>query len=83
MGDLGDGKHDGGPEDPRIGMIAVKAVTATYAITNQSYVSRSMEVAKGIVTGSAPNVNMLRELSEEELGECELTIARICLSVLA
>ncbi|MCJ1398223.1 BLI-3 blue-light-inducible Bli-3 protein [Xylographa trunciseda] len=73
VGDLGDGKHDGGPEDPRIGMIAVKAVTATYAITNQSFLSRSLEVTKGMVTGSAPNVNMLRELSEEELQECELT----------
>ncbi|MCJ1244890.1 BLI-3 blue-light-inducible Bli-3 protein [Trapelia coarctata] len=69
MGDLGDGKHDGGPDDPRIGIISVKAVTATYAITNQSFVGRGLEIAKGTVTGEAPKVNNLRELSEEELAE--------------
>jgi len=72
MGDLGDGKHDGGPDDPRIGIISVKAVTATYAITNQSFVSRGVEIAKGTVTGEAAKVNKLREVSEEELAECEL-----------
>lgn len=71
MGDLGDGKHDGGPDDPRIGIISVKAMTATYAITNQSFVGRGVEIAKGTVTGEAPKVNKLRELSEAELAECE------------
>ena len=52
-------------------MIAVKAKTATYAIVNQNAVGRAMEIAKGMVTGSAPNVNKLREISEEELDECE------------
>jgi general stress protein 26 len=72
MGDLGDGKHDGGPDDPRIGIIWVKAVTATYAITNQSFMSRGFEIAKGTVTGEAAKVNKLREVSKEELAECEL-----------
>lgn len=73
LGDLGDGKHDGGPEDPRIGMIAVKAKTATYAIVNQNAVGRAMEIAKGMVTGSAPNVNKLREITEKELDEWRST----------
>ncbi|KAF1956600.1 hypothetical protein CC80DRAFT_492130 [Byssothecium circinans] len=30
FGDLGDGKHDGGPEDPRMSLIEVKAKYATY-----------------------------------------------------
>ena len=67
LGDLGDGKHDGGPEDPRIGMIKVKARTITYATTGQTIVGRGVEVAKGIATGSAPNVNKLRELSEADI----------------
>ena len=71
LGDLGDGTHDGGPEDPRIGMIAVKAKTATYAIVSQNIIGRGIEFAKGVVTGSAPNVNKLREISEEELKDCE------------
>ncbi|KAL9030086.1 MAG: hypothetical protein Q9196_001749 [Gyalolechia fulgens] len=69
LGDLGDGKHDGGPEDPRIGVIKVHAKTATYAVTSQTRLGRSYEVAKGTVTGQAPNVNQLRELTEEELQE--------------
>lgn len=55
-------------------MIEVKAVTATYAITHQTILSRTMEVAKGMITGNAPNVNMLRELTEGELEECECNI---------
>ena len=68
---MGDGKHDGGPEDPRIGAIKVSAKTATYAINKGFFIGRVVEVAKGAVTGQAPNVNKLRELTEEELAQCE------------
>jgi len=67
LGDLGDGKHDGGPEDPRIGIIRVEAKTATYAISQSTIIGRATEVAKGVVTGSAANVNKLREISAEEV----------------
>ncbi|KAE9364022.1 hypothetical protein N431DRAFT_489826 [Stipitochalara longipes BDJ] len=67
LGDLGDGKHDGGPEDPRIGVIRVTTKTATYAITRKNAVSRGIEMAQGVVTGKAPAVNKLRELSEKEV----------------
>jgi len=67
LGDLGDGKHDGGPEDPRIGIIRVTAKTATYAITRKNAVSRGIEMAQGVVTGKAPAVNKLREISEQEI----------------
>ena len=70
IGDLGDGKHDGGPEDPRIAVIKVTAKTATYAIVNQGIIGRGYEFAKGVATGSAPNVNKLRELNEHELEQC-------------
>ena len=66
-----DGKHDGGPEDPRIGVIKVKALTATYAIATGSSLGRGAEIVKGAITGSAPKVNKLREISEEELQQCE------------
>ncbi|KAL8914768.1 MAG: hypothetical protein Q9171_000604 [Xanthocarpia ochracea] len=69
LGDLEDGTHDGGPEDPRIGVIKVFAKTATYAIATKTMLGRGMEIAKGTVTGSVPNVNKLRELSEDELEE--------------
>lgn len=71
LGDLGDGTHDGGPEDPRIGVIKVNAKTATYAINSSSMLGRGFEVAKGALTGSAAQVNKLREISEEEIKQCK------------
>jgi general stress protein 26 len=67
VGDLGDGKHDGGPEDPRIGIIKVEAKTITYAAARGNPVSRGVEMVKGAVTGEAAQVNKLREISEEEI----------------
>jgi len=67
IGDLGDGKHDGGPEDPRIGLIKVHATTAQYAISQNTVVGSFVEFAKGVATGEAPKVNKLRYLSEQEL----------------
>ncbi|KAL8709423.1 MAG: hypothetical protein Q9220_005806 [cf. Caloplaca sp. 1 TL-2023] len=69
LGDLDDGKHDGGPEDPRIGVIKVVAKTATYAVQSGTFIGRGIEVAKGTVTGKPANVNKLRELSEDELSQ--------------
>ncbi|KAK2630542.1 hypothetical protein QTJ16_001362 [Diplocarpon rosae] len=67
LGDLGDGKHDGGPEDPRIGVIKVSAVTATYALTRKNAVARGVEMAQGAITGKPASVNKLRELSEQDI----------------
>jgi len=69
LGDLGDGKHDGGPEDPRIGVIKVSAATVTYAISRKNMVSRGIEMVQGVISGEAPAVNKLREISESEIGE--------------
>lgn len=71
LGDLEDGKHDGGPEDPRIGVIKVKAVTATYALATGTSLGRGAYIIKGAITGSTPKVNKLRELTEQELDQCE------------
>lgn len=67
LGDLGDGKHDGGPNDPRIGVIRVNAKSATYALSRKNAISRGIELAQGVVTGSAPAVNKLREIRESEI----------------
>jgi len=73
IGDLGDGKHDGGPDDPRICVIRVKAITAQYAISKRSVVGAFVELAKGVTSGEAPSVNRLRQLSEEELAQWRST----------
>ncbi|KAI0549152.1 pyridoxamine 5'-phosphate oxidase [Xylaria curta] len=67
MGDLGDGKHDGSENDPRIGIIRVKMLTATYAVTDRTFLGRAAEVAKGVVTGEPASVNKIREITEDEV----------------
>lgn len=77
LGDLGDGKHDGGPEDPRIVLIKVKTVTAQYAISNRTAVGSLVEVAKGAITGETAQVNKLRHISESEVQQCRLITSRL------
>ncbi|CAJ2511427.1 Uu.00g070520.m01.CDS01 [Anthostomella pinea] len=67
LGDLGDGKHDGSENDPRIGVLRMKTSSVTYAVTNQTVVGRMAEVAKGALTGDAAQVQKLRELGEGEV----------------
>ncbi|KAF2455278.1 hypothetical protein BDY21DRAFT_373387 [Lineolata rhizophorae] len=67
IGDLGDGTHDGGPDDPRIVVIRVKTQTAQYAVSRKGVVGSSVEFAKAMAKGDAPAVNKLRQISEEEV----------------
>ncbi|ETS76864.1 Protein bli-3 [Pestalotiopsis fici W106-1] len=67
LGDLGDGKHDGSKNDPRLGVIRVRTSTATYLLTNKTAVTRAAEVARGALTGSPPEIGKLREISELEV----------------
>ncbi|KAF2635806.1 hypothetical protein P280DRAFT_473591 [Massarina eburnea CBS 473.64] len=67
VGDLGDGTHDGGPDDPRIAIIRVKASTAQYAVSRKGVVGNFVELAKGVASGEAPAVNKLRQISEAEV----------------
>lgn len=69
IGDLGDGTHDGGPEDPRICIIRVAAKTAQYAVSRRTVLGAVVELARGVVQGEAPGVNKLRSISEEEVKE--------------
>jgi len=71
IGDLGDGKHDGGPDDPRVCVIKVKALTAQYAVSKRTSVGGFVEFAKGVASGSTPDVTKLRYLDEKELEQCE------------
>jgi hypothetical protein len=66
VGDLGDGVHDGGPEDPRIAIIKIRAVSATYALQRGTAMSRGLEMAKGALTGHTAHNVKLRDITEEE-----------------
>ncbi len=57
--------------DPRVGVIHVKTVTATYAVSHRSAVGRGVQIAKGVVTGDTPDVNRVREITKDEVAECE------------
>lgn len=69
LGDLGDGTHDGGPEDPRICIIKITSKTAQYAVNRKNLIMSAIEVAKGAVTGETPATNKLRYLNEAELDQ--------------
>ncbi|KAL2153485.1 hypothetical protein VTH82DRAFT_4640 [Thermothelomyces myriococcoides] len=73
LGDLGDGVHDGGENDPRLGIIRVKMLTAHYAISHKTILGQMAEVAQGVVTGKPASVNKLREISEEEVQQWRQT----------
>ncbi|KAJ0161163.1 Protein bli-3 [Colletotrichum tanaceti] len=67
LGDLGDGTHDGSENDPRIGVIRVKTTSITYAVSNANVVGKAVQLAQGVVTGNAAQVNKLREVSPQEV----------------
>ena len=75
IGDLGDGVHDGGPTDPRIGVIKLEAKLATHNVARKGIIGRAVETVKGAVQGNVPAINGIRELSVEELAECEFSFA--------
>jgi general stress protein 26 len=78
LGDLGDGKHDGGPEDPRIGVIKVHSNTIQYATSRRSAIGGAVELVKSYATGETAQVNKLRHISEQELQQCESRYPERC-----
>ncbi|KAJ5161724.1 hypothetical protein N7492_007116 [Penicillium capsulatum] len=73
LGDMGDGVHDGGPSDPRIGVIKLEAKLATHVVAHKGIFGRAVDTVKGAVQGSVPAINGIRELSAEELAEWRRT----------
>ncbi|KAH7110109.1 hypothetical protein B0J11DRAFT_554595 [Dendryphion nanum] len=67
FGDLGDGKHDGGPNDPRVTLIEIKAKYVTYWIHQVGALGFAKEVIGAAVTGGVANTGATRELKEAEL----------------
>ncbi|KAH7095230.1 hypothetical protein FB567DRAFT_543579 [Paraphoma chrysanthemicola] len=67
FGDLGDGTHTGGPEDPRMTLIEVKTKYVSYYATDVSMLGMAKEVIGAAVTGGVANTGKLRELNEQNL----------------
>jgi general stress protein 26 len=66
FGDEG-GERNGGPDDPRLALILVEAQSVEYLVTTRPRPVVLFEVAKGMLTGTPPNVGEQRHLSEREL----------------
>jgi len=66
FGDEG-GTRDGGPGDPRLALILVEAQSVEYLVVDKPRPIVLFEIAKGIVTGSTPDVGEQRGLTEREL----------------
>jgi general stress protein 26 len=67
FGDLGDGKHTGGPEDPRMTLIEVKANYVVYWKAEVGLLGFAKEVIGAAATGGVANTGVIRELKSEEL----------------
>ncbi|KAF1970382.1 hypothetical protein BU23DRAFT_556845 [Bimuria novae-zelandiae CBS 107.79] len=67
FGDLGDGKHDGSAEDPRMTLIEVKAKYATYYLTKVGMLGYMKEVGTAAFTGKVADTGYLRELNEQDI----------------
>jgi general stress protein 26 len=63
----GEGEMSGTPDDPRIALIAVDAESVIYMVTTKPKPVILFEVARGIVTGKAPDVGETRQVSKSEL----------------
>lgn len=67
VGDLGDGIHDGNPQDPRLGLIRLKAETVEFHVSNKSSVTKAVNIVKGAVTGDVAHVGTLYQFTLEEV----------------
>ena len=67
LGDEGDGVRDGGPHDPRIGLILVEAESVVYSKSDRPMPLVLFQVVKSMITGEPPKVADLRELGKEDL----------------
>ena len=61
FGDEG-GERNGGPDDPRMVLIAVDAVTAQYMTVNKPQPLVLFELVKGMVTGKPPDVGQVKQV---------------------
>jgi hypothetical protein len=66
FGDNG-GVEDGGPGDPRLALVLVEAHSVEYLVTTKPRPIVLFEVAKSLLTGTAPKVGEQRTLNEREL----------------
>lgn len=66
FGDQG-GARDGGPDDPRLALIMVEVESVSYLKMDKPQPLVLFEIAKGLVTGSPPDLGKERKVSAREI----------------
>ncbi|EMD00080.1 hypothetical protein BAUCODRAFT_145392 [Baudoinia panamericana UAMH 10762] len=69
FGDLKDGVHTGGPEDPRMTLIEIKAKYISYWKHEVSSLGYMAEVATATMTGGVAATGTLRQMKEDEISQ--------------
>ncbi len=67
FGDLGDGVHDGGPDDPRMALIEVKSKYISYWKHTVGTLGFIKEVGVATLTGQVADTGVQRELKEQDI----------------
>lgn len=73
FGDLGDGKHKGNAEDPRMSVIEVKAKYIVYWLSTVGKAGMMKEVGLGAATGKVANTGVHREFKEDTVESMRTT----------
>lgn len=68
FGDQG-GERDGGPDDPRLALVSVDVQSVTYLKVDKPQPLVLFEVARGMLTGTPPNVGVQRDVSGDEIDQ--------------
>jgi len=69
FGDLGDGVHTGGPEDPRMKLIEVKSKYISYWKASVGTLGFIKEVGVASMTGGVANTGALRQMTDSEIDQ--------------
>ncbi|KAL5413539.1 hypothetical protein PMIN06_007710 [Paraphaeosphaeria minitans] len=67
FGDLGDGKHDGSADDPRMTLIEFRPKYVVYYLTQVGLLGYVKEVGVAAMTGKIADTGVLRELDEKDI----------------
>lgn len=67
FGDLGDGKHDGSADDPRMTLIEVQATYIVYWKATVGTLGFIKEVGQAALTGQVANTGVTRELKQPDI----------------
>lgn len=73
FGDLGDGVHNGKPEDPRMALIEVRPKHISYWKSTVTSLGFIKEVAVGAMMGQVANTGLQRELTEDDISQMRHT----------